>query len=167
MRGATIVSKEHLATYLNDHLAGSLVAAEILDHLEVEAPDLKVFISELRADIAADRQQLKGLMDRLNIPESRIRKVSGWIAEQVTEAKLEVDDESNGQFRRLERLEALALGIDGKIALWQALSQAAELDAQLRGLDYEALARRGRDQHSRTEVFRLQAARLALPHGIK
>ena len=161
------MSKEHLATYLNDHLAGSLVAAEILDHLEVEAPDLKVFISELRADIAADRQQLKGLMDRLNIPESRIRKVSGWIAEQVTEAKLEVDDESNGQFRRLERLEALALGIDGKIALWQALNQAAELDAQLRGLDYEALARRGRDQHSRTEVFRLQTARLALPHGIK
>ena len=106
------MSKEHLATYLNDHLAGSLVAAEILDHLEV-------------------------------------------------------DDESNGQFRRLERLEALALGIVGKIALWQALNQAAELDAQLRGLDYEALARRGRDQHSRTQVFRLQAARLALPHGIK
>lgn len=156
------MSREHLATYLNDHLAGSLIAIEILEHLETEALDLMQDLDPLKAEVEADRRQLKGLMDRLGITESRVRKVTGWIAEQVTEAKFEADDESRGTFRRLERLEALAVAIDGKSALWRALNAAAELAPQLRGVDYEDLAQRAREQRSRVEILRLQAARLAL-----
>jgi hypothetical protein len=156
------MSREHLATYLNDHLAGSLIAVEILEHLETEALDLMQDLNALKAEVEADRRQLKGLMDRLGITESRVRKVTGWIAEQVTEAKFEADDESRGTFRRLERLEALAVALDGKSALWRALNAAAELAPQLRGVDYEDLAQRAREQRSRVEILRLQAARLAL-----
>jgi hypothetical protein len=156
------MSKEHLATYLNDHLAGSVIAVEILEHLANEATDLMPDLGLLRADIDADREQLKLLMDRLGIVESRVRKVTSWIAEQVAEAKFEVDDESRGTFRRLERLEALAVGIDGKFALWRALNACVELAPELRGVDYEHLAQRALDQRTRLEVFRLQAARLAL-----
>jgi len=156
------MSREHLATYLNDHLAGSLIAIEILEHLETEALDLMQDLDPLKAEVEADRRQLKGLMDRLGITESRVRKVTGWIAEQVTEAKFEADDESRGTFRRLERLEALAVAIDGKSALWRALNAAAELAPELRGVDYEDLAQRAREQRSRVEILRLQAARLAL-----
>jgi hypothetical protein len=119
-------------------------------------------LNALKAEVEADRRQLKGLMDRLGITESRVRKVTGWIAEQVTEAKFEADDESHGTFRRLERLEALAAAIDGKSALWRALNAAAELAPELRGVDYEDLAQRAREQRSRVEILRLQAARLAL-----
>jgi hypothetical protein len=65
--------------------------------------------------------------------------------------------------RRLERLEALALGIDGKSALWQALKAAAELAPELRQMDYEQLVERAQQQRSRVEMLRLQAARVALP----
>ena len=100
------MSREYLAIYLNDHLAGSLIAIEILEHLETEASDSMPDLPALKADIEADRQQLKMLMDRLGITESRVRKLTSWIAEQVTEAKFEADDESRGILRRLERLEA-------------------------------------------------------------
>jgi hypothetical protein len=156
------MSREHLATYLNDHFAGSLIAIEILEHLETEALDLMQDLNVLKAEVEADRRQLKGLMDRLGITESRVRKVTGWIAEQVTEAKFEADDESRGTFRRLERLEALAVAIDGKSSLWRALNAAAELAPELRGVDYEHLAQRSREQRSSVETLRLQAARLAL-----
>ena len=106
------MSREHLATYLNDHLAGSLIAVQILEHLESEATDLIQDLGALKAEIEADRRQLKELLDRLGISESRVRKVTSWITEQVTEAKFEADDESRGTLRRLERLESLALGID-------------------------------------------------------
>ena len=121
-------------------------------------PDLPA----LKADIEADRQQLKMLMDRLGITESRVRKLTSWIAEQVTEAKFEADDESRGILRRLERLEALGIGIDGKLALWRALNAAAEVAPDLRGIDYEQLAQRAQEQRGRVEILRLQAARLAL-----
>jgi hypothetical protein len=62
-------------------------------------------------------------MGDLNIAESRVRKAGSWIAEGVAEVKLDVDDDPQGPLRRLERLETLAIGIDGKVALWQALQQ--------------------------------------------
>src|SRR5262249_10080970 len=156
------MSREYLAIYLNDHLAGSLIAIEILEHLETEASDSMPDLPALKADIEADRHQLKTLMDRLHIPESRVRKVTSWIAEQVAEAKFEADDETQGTLRRLERLEALAVGIDGKSALWRALNAAAEVAPELRGMDYEHLTERAQKQRSHVEILRLQAARLAL-----
>jgi len=156
------MSKEHLTTYLNDHLAGSLTAVEILEHLEAEASDLMPDLGALKSEIAADRDQLKALMERLGISESRVRKVTSWIAEQVAEAKVEADDDTRGALRRLERLEALGIGIDGKSALWWALNAAAEVAPDLRGIDYEHLAQRAREQRGREEILRLQAARLAL-----
>jgi hypothetical protein len=156
------VSIEHLATYLNDHWAGSVVAIEVLEHLEAEAADLAPHLRMLRTDIETDRRELKTLMDRLGISESRTKKVGSWITEQLTEAKVEIDDESGGALRRLERLEFLALGINGKSALWSALNAAAATAPNLRGPNYEHLAQRAGDQRERVEVLRLQAARLAL-----
>jgi hypothetical protein len=157
------MSKEYLATYLNDHLTCSVQEVEILDHLADEIPDLAVFSQTLKPDIEADRQQLQTLMDRLNVSESRVRKVGGWVAERFAEVKLTMDDKSRGPLRRLERLEVLALGIEGKIALWRALGAAADIDSQLSGVDYEHLVLRAKEQRRHVEVARLEAARLALP----
>jgi hypothetical protein len=95
-----------------------VTAVELLDRLAEEASELAPFLARLKKEIEADRQHLVDLMARLHIPQSRIRKASGWIAEKIAEAKLEVDDQSGGLLRRLERLEAVVLGIDGKLALW-------------------------------------------------
>jgi len=156
------MSREHLATYLNDHLSGSVTAIEILDRLAEEASDLNPFVARLKKDIEADQQQLVDLMAKLKVPQSRLRKAGGWLAEQVAEAKLEVDDQSGGLLRRLERLEAVVLGIEGKFVLWQALEAASFEDARLQGLDYGLLADRARDQRERVETFRIEAARSAL-----
>jgi hypothetical protein len=155
------LSKEHLAIYLNDHLAGANLALEIVDHLAAETPVLASPLAALRTEIDEDRGQLKALMAGLNIPESRVRKAGSWITEQVAEAKLAVDDDQNGPLRRLERLEALLMGIEGKIALWRALD-AAPAKVPAGKINYEQLRRRGEDQLSKVENWRLQAARDAL-----
>jgi hypothetical protein len=156
------MSKEHLSTYLNDHLVGANLAVEILDHLTSEAPSLSASLIALKAEIEEDREQLKALMASHHIEESRVRKAGSWIVEGLAELKLEVDDDAKGRLRRLERLEALAIGIDGKIALWRALDAAVSSNTDIGGLDYEHLSQRGQDQRARVEVLRLQAAREAL-----
>jgi predicted DNA-binding ArsR family transcriptional regulator len=72
------MAQEHLATYLNDHLAGWVVALELLEHLEATHSEdtLRDFFRELHADIAADRDELEALMKALNIDQSRTRKAS-------------------------------------------------------------------------------------------
>jgi hypothetical protein len=158
------MADEHIATYLNDHLAGSVVAVELMENLETVYADTPVagFIAELHADIEADRQELKDLMNRLKVSESTTRKASAWLTEKLTELKLRLDDSTRGDLRLFESLEALSLGIEGKRCLWLALSAAAEVSPQLRIADYERLKQRAEVQRNRVETKRLEIAKGAL-----
>jgi hypothetical protein len=156
------MSKEHLSTYLNDHLSGAAIAIEILDHLANEAEDLRPILLDTKAEIEADRLELIELMQTLDIQESRLRKAGRWFAEQFAEAKFEVDDQTGGPLQRLERLEVLVLGIEGKLALWRALEAASTGNPQLSGVDYGRLAQRAIEQRDRMDVLRIQTAQSAL-----
>lgn len=158
------MAEHHLATYLMDHMAGSEVALELLEHLERAQAGSPVarFAADLRADIGADRRELETLMERLQVTASRSRNVAAWLSEKMTELKLRMDDPSGGPLRQLEILEALSLGIEGKRLLWRALRTAAESAPRLRGTDYERLELRAEEQRSRVEVVRLEAAKVAL-----
>jgi hypothetical protein len=158
------MANEHLATYLNDHLAGSVVAVELMENLEAayEGSPVADFVAQLRADVEADRQQLKTMMSRLQISESRTRKASAWLTEKLTELKLRLDDSAHGDLRLFESLEALSLGIEGKKSLWLALSAAAEVSPELRIADYEQLKNRAEEQRNRVEAKRLEVAKAAL-----
>jgi hypothetical protein len=154
---------QHLSTYLNDHLAGSVAALELLEHLgKLHAgTETEGFVAELRADITADQNELQALMARLHISGSPPRKVAAWLAEKMSELKLRLDAPDNLALRRLEALEAVSIGIEGKRLLWLALDAAAEGVPQLR-MDYERLQRRAKDQRERVEEHRLEAAKAAL-----
>ncbi|HKG20564.1 MAG TPA: hypothetical protein VKC34_01580 [Blastocatellia bacterium] len=157
------MSDEHIATYLNDHVAGSVVALELLELLEAAhaGTPLERFAAELRADVAADRQVLEEFMGQLNIARSRTRQATAWLTEKFTELKLRVDDPAGGALRLLEALEAVAIGIDGKRALWHALVAASEEAPRLRIVDYGRLIKRAEDQRVRVEEVRLLAAKAA------
>ena len=45
----------HLSSYLNDHLSGSVVALEMLAHLETAHTELGTALRQLRDEILADR----------------------------------------------------------------------------------------------------------------
>ena len=158
------MADEHLATYLNDHLAGSVVAVELMDNLEAlyAGTPMAEFIANLSADVEADREELKTLMSRLKISESRTRKASAWLTEKFTELKLRLDDQTRGDLRLFESLEVLSLGIEGKKSLWVALSAAAEVSPRLRIVDYEKLKQRAEEQHSRVETKRIEVAKTVL-----
>jgi len=158
------MASEHIATYLNDHLAGAVVALELLEHLETEHAGTEVgrLAAELRAEVEADRQTLESIMDRLEVARSRTRRAAAWLGEKAAELKLRLDDPSGGSLRLFESLEALSLGIEGKRSLWRALAAAAEEAPDLQLADYQGLIRRAEEQRSRVETARLEAARRAL-----
>ena len=158
------MAEDYIATYLNDHLAGSVVAVELMENLETVYAGRPIadFIAKLRADIEVDILELEALMGQLQISESRTRKASAWLTEKFTQLKLRLDDPAHGDLRLFESLEALSLGIEGKRSLWLALSAAAELSPQLRIADYQRLQQRAEEQRARVEDQRLELARKAL-----
>jgi hypothetical protein len=158
------VSEQNVATYLNDHLAGSVAAVGLLEQLEKEhvGTPLARLIAGLRTDIEQDRGELEALMKRLGVSASTPRKVASWLAGKAAEAKLWVDDSEGGPLRKLETLEAASVGIEGKRSLWLSLSSASERNPALRGPDYVRLVRRAEEQRDRVEDARLEAAQDAL-----
>jgi hypothetical protein len=138
------MANESLATYLNDHLAGSVVALELLEHLAEERAGTAEAstLANVHADILADREVLEAFMAQLGIADSQPRQATAWLTEKLSELKLHLDDPGHGALRRLEALEAVSLGIAGKQALWHALDAVAEDVPSLAGLDYARLVRR-------------------------
>jgi hypothetical protein len=158
------MATDSLVIYMNDHLAGSRSALQLLDHLIDSTHDAgtRELLDGVRADIAADRDVLEDLIGRVSGAPSVLREVAGWITERLARVKLAFDDPSNGPLRRLEALEILALGIMGKSALWRALSLVAPTVPALVGVNFGDLVLRAVEQHARVEAQRVQAAREAL-----
>jgi hypothetical protein len=152
---------EELTKYLNDHLAGSVGALELLDRLieAYEGKPLANFFQKLRADIHQDQEQLKELIQKMGVEESAVRKAGAWIAEKLSRAKIELNESSKKDPGLFLALEALVLGITGKRSLWRALRAASQTVPQLARLDYTGLEKRAIEQCERVEAKRLEMAR--------
>jgi hypothetical protein len=153
---------KEVATYLNDHLAGSVAALEMLDQLikTHEGKPLSHFFQELRADVRKDQEVLRMLVQRFG-KESAIRKAGAWMVEKFSRAKLKVAGENAGETGLVQALEALVLGITGKQLLWRALNATLGSSPLLRGADLAHLEERAIEQVERVEAKRLEAAREA------
>ena len=154
---------EELANYLNDHLAGSVGALELLDRLieTYKEKPLGHFFHNLRDDIRQDQEQLKDVIETLGLEESAVRKAGAWIAEKFSRAKIELNQTSEGDTGLFLALEALVLGITGKRSLWRALQAASRTVPQLAGPDYNDLEKRAIEQCERLEARRLETVRTA------
>jgi hypothetical protein len=155
------MATDALVTYLNDHLAGSTAALQLLDHLveESDAGENRKFFTTLRAEIAEDRGVLEDLVRRIGDHPSAFRTVGGWLAEWFGRLKLKLDDPSGDSVAELEALEVLLLGIHGKQALWDALVVVAAAVPSWADVNFARLAQRAADQTARVEARRLDAVR--------
>lgn len=157
------ISTEHLGTYLNDHLAGSVAALELIEHLAKKYPDstLESFFAELHADISTDQDVLRDFLNTFETKESTVRKAGAWLAEKMGQAKFGLKEHEVSGTGLLEALEGLVMGITGKQLLWRALASASEVMPPLRGPDYARLEQRAQEQRDRVEQKQLAAAREA------
>jgi len=154
---------ENLGTYLNDHVAGSVLALELLNHLIdlPEAPDRKL-LTQLRIEIQEDQDVLRQLLRSVGAKESTARKAAAWLTEKLGRAKLRIDESGSGELRMLEGLETLALGIQGKLALWRSLATLEDAVPPLKTLDLARLQSRALEQFERVDRLRLDAVRRIL-----
>jgi hypothetical protein len=75
------------------------------------------------------------------------------LSEKFARIKLLLENPAGGQLARLEKPEALALGIEGK----RTLLAIAEEKPALRKVDFARLDQRADDQRKRVESLRIEA----------
>ena len=159
-KDVAVASTEVLGTYLNDHLAGANAGVQMARRLHqraVAGPDAAV-LGRLAEEIDQDRNELRGLIERLGEAGHPIKKAAGWFAGKAHRLAVATLLTGDADLSMLLETEALALGITGKLALWQALLAVAPVYPQLVEADLVRLAARAREQHSQIETIRIAAA---------
>jgi len=112
----------------------------------------------LLKEIEADRRVLSDLRLRIDQTPNPLKEAISWLAGALGRVKLH--QQVSGPVGKLEALEALVLGIQGKLALWKALEAAA--DPRLSGVDFEQLRGRALAQYGEVEARRLEVVRAVL-----
>jgi hypothetical protein len=151
---------ENLNDYLNDHLAGSVGALELIDRLidVYQGRPLERFFADLRNEIDADQETLKELIAKRGEKESTVRKAGAWVMEKLSRGKIQLDADGAEDTGLFLALEGLALGIHGKRSLWRVLAVTSQTVPSLCGLDYAVLEQRAVEQHDRVEAKRMEVA---------
>jgi len=156
-----------LDSYLNDHVAGSISALELIAHwVEVHKGEpLGRFFVETEREIKADQDTLRDVMRTLRVEESKVRQAGAWAAEKVGRARLMIAGDVQGSLGLVLTLEGLIMGVTAKKLMWVAL--AAANSPRLNSYDLEQLQRRAEQQVERIEAERISAVRQLFAEAIR
>jgi hypothetical protein len=156
-------ASKYLATYLNDHLAGSTAGFALARRAASEnaGTPLGDFLTGLAQEIEDDRATLRELMESVGVAPDRKKLLVAWAGEKAGRLKPNAQLVGYSPLSPLIELEVLSLGIEGKRMLWTALKAVAEehgFDAE----ELDELAARARRQRNGVERQRRALAARAL-----
>ena len=156
------MSTKNLKSYLQEHAAGASMAVDLLQHLissHAGTPE-ENFYRGLLAEIIEDKGTLDEILARFDASESIVLNTMSRLTEKFARAKFLLAGPGHGDLGRLEAVEMVSLGIEGKHVLW--LSLQAIGSRSLQDVDFERLLSRALSQRERVEIRRISAARGAL-----
>jgi hypothetical protein len=138
----------YLNIYMNDQLAAGVLWRELARRAaraHAGGP-AGADLSRVATEIAEDVQTFERIMDRLGLSKSRAKPALATAAERVGRLKLNGHLRSPSPLSRFVELDALVIGLDGKVTLWENLRDHAGLAARLPDVDFDALVDRARRQ---------------------
>lgn len=157
------IDRKALDTYLNDHLAASVAALQLMQRI-CDAQDgtpLGASIERLRVEVLDDQEIVRGLLVAEGGSEATVKQAMAWAGEKLSHLKVGGNDIGSG-LMLFEALEALSVGFWGRHALWRGLAHVDAVAPLGSGIDFGALADRAKQHLSELEPLRLDAARHAL-----
>ncbi len=159
-----LYTTDRLAIYLNDHLAGATAGAELARRAAASnrSNDYGPVLADIAKEFEEDRRALMDVMQRLSIARDGLKVALSWVTEKAGRLKLNGELLRYSPLSRLEEIEGLSLGVEGRLALWQSLQLTHAGDARLHGIDFDELIKRARSQRRRLERQRRRAAQEAL-----
>jgi hypothetical protein len=155
---------DRLSIYLNDHLAAATAGTNLARRAagSNEGTDYGPGLEAVANEIEQDRAALVDVMQRLSVGHDHLKTAVAWGAERAGRLKFNGQLLGYSPLSRLEEIEALSLGVEGKLALWRALRSTQGSDPRLAEVDLDALIDRARSQRRRLERLRTRAADEAL-----
>lgn len=149
-----------LGIYLNDHLAGATGGLDLVRRAagSHRGTTTGQALERYAAEIAEDREALLDMMRALDVPVRRYKVIAGWAGEKLGRLKPNGKLLERSPLSSLVELEALHLGVEGKVSGWRTLRAVAEHDSRLDVKRLEVLLSRASEQADNLEELRTRTA---------
>ncbi|HZI08642.1 MAG TPA: hypothetical protein VEZ71_31790 [Archangium sp.] len=149
-----------LKIYLNDHLAGSMVGVELTRRAKSENAGNAVgeYLDTFLRELLEDRATLESVISALGLKPDVVKQGVAWVGERLGRLKLNGRLTSYSPLSRVEELEALCLGTEGRLAMWRSLRRLSRKDERLGRFDFTALITRAEHQRRILERLRQQSS---------
>jgi hypothetical protein len=152
----------HLGIYLEDHLAGSTGAIELIRRAAGKhaGTELGSFLDRLGAEVAEDRDTLRRVITALGTSANLPKQALAWLVEKAARLKLNAHLLRRSPLSPLVELEMMTIGVNGKLLLWHMLSSLYGEEAP-GGVRLGELIARAERQLEELKEHRLAAGRRA------
>lgn len=158
------MNEAHLITYLNDHLAASVGAVELIERCRNEntGTDLAKFLATMKTQIASEQKLIKELIHRFGGAESTLKQAAAWLGEKAGRLKLNNEVFRYSDLSRLEEVEILRAGVHAKAGFWTILHSISNQDSRFNGINFLALFAQAQRQYAQIEEYYMEVAEIAL-----
>ena len=139
---------DYLSTYLQDHRAGAAMGVNLAQRLadeNVKTP-YEDFLMQLAQQIEQDVETLESIMETFGVDRSTMKETGAKIGEKLGRLKPNEHLASYSPLSRVQELEMLRSGVQGKLALWDSLFEISDLDHRLDADQLRALIDRAESQ---------------------
>ena len=160
-------TSEYLDTYLQDHRAGAELGSDLAHRLveENQGTPHEGFLVGLAQEIDADVATLEQIMDRFGVSKPVVKTAAAKIGEKLGRLKPNERLGSYSPLSRVLELETLRAGVEGKLALWDALAQVAPTEDRLDAEQIAGLQASAQKQLDGLREHHLMASREAFVEG--
>lgn len=152
--------EDALEVYLNDHLAGSSGGVDLFRRVarSHSDPEVRHVVGRLAAEVDEDRRTLLAIMRRVGSRPLWSRVIIGRAGERLGRLKPNGSLIRRSNLTDLVELEALMLGVRGKLACWHTLAELAANDPIIGAGEVDELTERANSQMKELESLRRRTA---------
>jgi hypothetical protein len=154
---------DYLSTYMQDHRAGAEMGVNLAARLRDEnlGTPYEDFLTLLAQEIEEDVATLEAIMERYGVGKAVLKTAGAKIGEKLGQLKPNEHLSSYSPLSRVQELEMLRGGVEGKLSLWDALHEVADQEQLLDAADLLRLTARAEKQLTGLREHQRMAAREA------
>jgi hypothetical protein len=158
------MNDDHLKTYVNDHLALLVGETELAGrcHRSNKEGNLGRFLHDLSADLQAEQDLLKQILERIGGSPSVVKQSAAWLAEKAGRFKLNDALLEYSDLSRLVELETLFVAAQGRRSFWENLEAARGPEPRLSQISITSQQQQAQRHAEALAKHRLDAARKAI-----
>ena len=161
-----MIDEARLATYLQDHYAGSSAGIELFKRAADQQTDpvVRTALAKMVQEVDEERTALERYLAAVGAKPDQLKNAGAWMVEKLSRLK------PNGELLRrsplsdLVELETLRIAVEGKAAGFRILRALADEEPQFDPAELDGLLAQAAQQIETLESLRMTTAQRVLRH---